>query len=326
MQPWLIAVLSAAAFAPLCAPAANAQAGMPDYPSRPITIVVPFGAGSGTDVITRFIAQPLGAALNQSIIIENKPGATGALAATAVARAPADGYTLLMATNSPSSAAPTLNKTIAYDPLKDFAPISRVGSFTFTLSVARDLQASSVAELIALAKASPGKLSYASGNTSGIVAGATLKHWSGIDILHVPYKTVPQAMNDVLAGRVPIIFADLSPALPHIRAGTIRALAVTRMQRSTLLPDVSTMHEAGVTGFEMDSWAGMIAPANTLPAIIERLNAELRKIIDDPGSKARMSTLGFEAFSSTPDELADFMRVQLITWTKMIRDAGIEPD
>jgi tripartite-type tricarboxylate transporter receptor subunit TctC len=308
------------------APAVQAQGSMPDYPSKPITIVVPFGPGSGTDVITRFIAQPLGAALNQTIVIENKPGANGAIAAASVARATPDGYTLLMSTNSPSSAAPSLNKTVAYDPVKDFAPLSRVGSFTFTLSVTRDLQASSVAELIALAKANPGKLSYASGNTSGIVAGATLKHWSGIDILHVPYKTVPQAMNDVLAGRVPVIFADLSPALPHIRAGTIRALAVTRLQRSTLLPEVPTMHEAGVTGFEMDSWAGMIAPANIPPAIIARLNAELRRIIDDPDTKGRMSTLGFEAFSSSPEELADFMRVQLGKWTKMIKDAGIEPE
>jgi tripartite-type tricarboxylate transporter receptor subunit TctC len=308
------------------APAVQAQGSMPDYPSKPITIVVPFGPGSGTDVITRFIAQPLGAALNQTIVIENKPGANGAIAAASVARATPDGYTLLMSTNSPSSAAPSLNKTVAYDPVKDFAPLSRVGSFTFTLSVTRDLQASSVAELIALAKANPGKLSYASGNTSGIVAGATLKHWSGIDILHVPYKTVPQAMNDVLAGRVPVIFADLSPALPHIRAGTIRALAATRLQRSTLLPEVPTMHEAGVTGFEMDSWAGMIAPANIPPAIIARLNAELRRIIDDPDTKGRMSTLGFEAFSSSPEELADFMRVQLGKWTKMIKDAGIEPE
>jgi putative tricarboxylic transport membrane protein len=308
------------------APAAQAQGSMPDYPNKPITIVVPFGPGSGTDVITRFIAQPLGAALNQTIVIENKPGANGAIAAASVARATPDGYTLLMSTNSPSSAAPSLNKTVAYDPVKDFAPLSRVGSFTFTLSVTRDLQASSVAELIVLAKANPGKLSYASGNTSGIVAGATLKHWSGIDILHVPYKTVPQAMNDVLAGRVPVIFADLSPALPHIRAGTIRALAATRLQRSTLLPEVPTMHEAGVTGFEMDSWAGMIAPANIPPAIIARLNAELRRIIDDPDTKGRMSTLGFEAFSSGPEELADFMRVQLGKWTKMIKDAGIEPE
>jgi tripartite-type tricarboxylate transporter receptor subunit TctC len=325
MMFWLGAVLSVA-LALAAASAAHAQPGTPDYPTKPITIVVPFGAGSGTDVITRFIAQPLGTALNQSIVVENKPGANGAIAATSVARAAADGYTLLMSTNSPSSAAPSLNKTMAYDPVKDFTPISRVGSFTFTLSVMRDLQAFSVAELIALAKANPGNLSYASGNTSGIVAGATLKHWSGIDILHVPYKTVPQAMNDVLAGRVPIIFADLSPALPHLRAGTIRALAVTRMQRSTLLPDVPTMHEAGVTGFEMDSWAGVIAPANIPTAIIGRLNAELRKIIDDPATKARMSTLGFEAFSSTPDEFADFMKVQLVKWTKMIKDAGIEPE
>jgi tripartite-type tricarboxylate transporter receptor subunit TctC len=297
-----------------------------EFPSKPITIVVPFGAGSGTDVVTRVIAEPLGVALKQTIVVENKPGANGAIAAVQVARAAPDGHTLLMATNSPLSAAPMLNRTLGYDPISDFAPLSRVGSYTFILAVHRDLNLHSVQELIAYAKANPGKLSYASGNTSGIVAGATLKQRAGIDIVHVPYKTVPQALNDVLAGRVPIIVSDLTPTLPHVRGGTLLALGVTRLQRSGLLADVPTFHEAGVTEFEMDSWAGMVAPAGTPPVVIRLLNAELRKIVDSPETKARLASVGFEAFSSTPEEFAAFVKVQFAKWTQMIKDAGIEAE
>jgi tripartite-type tricarboxylate transporter receptor subunit TctC len=297
-----------------------------EFPSKPITIVVPFGAGSGTDVVTRVIAEPLGIVLKQSVIVENKPGANGAIAAVQVARATPDGHTLFMATNSPLSAAPMLNRTLGYDPINDFAPISRVGSYTFILAVHRDLNLNSMQELIAHAKANPGKLSYASGNTSGIVAGATLKQRAGIDIVHVPYKTVPQALNDVLAGRIPIIVSDLTPTLPHVRAGTLRALGVTRLQRSALLPDVPTFHEAGVSEFEMDSWAGMVAPAGAPPAVIRLLNTELRKIVDNPETKARLASAGFETFTSTPEELAAFVKVQLAKWTQMIKDAGIEAE
>lgn len=321
-----IAMTAFAVAAPVNATATAQGVSVQDYPSKPITIVVPFGPGSGTDVITRIVAQPLAIALKQTIVIENKPGANGAIAATQVARSMPDGHTLLMSTNSPHSAAPALNRTLAYDPLKDFAPLSRVGSYTFMLAVNRELAVTSVAELIAYAKTNPGKLSYASGNTSGIVAGATLKHWTGIDMLHVPYKTVPQAINDVLAGRVPIIFTDLTPGLAHIQSGALRALAVTRLRRSRLLPDVPSLHEAGVTNFNMDSWAGMFAPANTAPAITSQLNAELRRIIDDPEVRTRLGTLGFEAFSSTPEELGEFVRVQLVEWTRMIKQAGIEPE
>jgi tripartite-type tricarboxylate transporter receptor subunit TctC len=315
-----------AASASLCASSASAQGTLQDYPNRPITIVVPFGAGSGTDVMTRFFAERLGNALKQTIVIEDKPGANGAIAAAQVARSAPDGYTLFMTTNSPSSAAPSLNKTIAYDPLKDFAPVARTGSYVFMLAVRSDLPVTSVRELIDYAKANPSKLSYASGNTSGIVGGASFKRWAGIEMLHVPYKTVPQAMNDVLGGRVPVIFSDLTVAAPHLSSGVLRALAVTRRQRSALLSDVPSLHEAGFTNFNMDSWAGVIAPANTPPEITARLNAELRRIIDNPEAKARLATLGFEAFSGTPEELGEFMQVQLAEWTRLIKEAGIEPE
>jgi tripartite-type tricarboxylate transporter receptor subunit TctC len=301
---------------------ARAQA----FPVKPINIVVPFGPGTGTDTITRIIAQPLGIAFKQTIVIENKAGANGAIGATQVARSAPDGHTLLMSTNSPHSAAPSLNKTIAYDPLKDFVPLTRVGSYTFILAIDPALPVTSVPELLAYAKANPGKLSYASGNTSGIVAGETLKRATGIDILHVPYKSVPPALNDVLGGRVSMVFTDLTPSLAHVRAGTLRPLAVTRLRRSVLVPDVPSLHEAGVTNFDMDSWAGLFAPANTPTSIVGRLNIELRRIIDSTEVTTRLGDLGFEAFSSTPEELGEFAKFQLVKWTQMIKDAAIEPE
>jgi putative tricarboxylic transport membrane protein len=296
------------------------------YPSKPITIIVPFGPGSATDTIARVVAQHLGAVLKQSVVVEARPGANGALSALYVARSAPDGYTLFMSTNSPHSAAPFLMKNIGYDPVKDFTAITRMGSYTLMLCVHPSIPAKSVKELIEYAKANPGKLSFASGNTSGVVAGETLKHWAELDILHVPYKSAPPALNDVLAGRVSMMFTDLTTGLPHVKAGTLRALAVTRLNRSTLIPELPTLDEAGVTGFDMDSWAGIFAPAGTPADIITLLNAELRKIIDSGEVKSNLGNVGFEAFSSSPKELEDFVKVQLGKWGKMVKDAGIQPD
>src|SRR5216684_4478752 len=183
-----------------------------------------------------------------------------------------------------------------------------------------------VKELIDYARANPGKLSFASANTSGIVAGETLKRWAEIDLLHVPYKNTPTALQDLIAGRVSMMFTDLTTGLPHVRSGALRALAVTRLHRSSLFPELPTLDEAGVTGFDMDSWAGIVAPAHTPPAIVTRLNSELRKIIDDPDIKSKLGNVGFEAFSSSPKELEDFVKVQLGKWGKMVKDAGIQPE
>jgi len=296
------------------------------YPSKPITVIVPFGPGSATDTICRIVTQQLANNINASIIVENKVGANGAIAGAYVARSTPDGYTLLMATNSPLSAAPSLNKTMTYDPVKDFVGLSRVGSYTFTLAINKDVPAKTLGELIAYAKANPGKLSHASGNSSGLVAGETFKTAAGLDILHVPYRSAPPAMNDLLAGRVSMMFTDLTIGLPHVRSGALRALATTRLQRSTLLPDLPTLDEAGVKGFDMDSWAGLFAPAGTPPDVVAKLNAELRKVIDNPEIKAKIAVLGFEAFSSSTEELNQHVKVQLVKWTKMIKDAGIEPE
>ena len=233
------------------------------YPSRPITIVVPFGPGSATDTVARSIALPLGVALKQNILIETKLGANGTIAANMVARAAPDGYTLILGTNTPNSAAPSLMKSISYDPVRDFAPLSRIGSFTQMLVLHPDLPVKSVPELIAHAKANPGKLSFASGNASGVVAGETLKRWAGLDIVHVPYRSAPPALNDVLGGRVSMMFTDLTTGLPHVKAGTLRALATTRLQRSTLFPELPSLHEAGITNFDMDSGGNVRASQHT---------------------------------------------------------------
>jgi putative tricarboxylic transport membrane protein len=314
-----------AAFATLgLAAASEGQA--QTYPTKPITIIVPFGAGSATDIISRVVGQQLGVVLKQGVVIENRPGANGALAALYVARSAPDGYTLFMSTNSPHSAAPFLMKNVAYDVLKDFTAITRMGSYTLMLVTHPSVPANNVKELIEHAKKNPGKLSYASGNTSGVVAGATLAHWAEIDLLHVPYKSAPPAIQDVLAGRVSMMFNDFTTSMPHVQAKNLRALAVTRIQRSSLFPELPTMDEAGVKGFDMDSWAGLFAPANTPPAIVTQLNTELRKIIDSPDVKQKLRAAGFEAFSSSPKEMDDFTRAQLAKWGKMIKDAGIQPE
>jgi tripartite-type tricarboxylate transporter receptor subunit TctC len=305
----------------LAATAANAET----YPARPITIVVPFAPGSGTDSIARIIGQYLSVALNQSVVIENKVGASGVLAATYVARAAPDGYTLLMATNSTHSANPYLFKSLGYDPVKDFAPVARAGSYVFMLVINPDVPAKTLPELIAYAKANPGKLTYASGNTTGIVAGETLKARGGVDILHIPYKSTPPALNDVIGGRVSMMFIDLAPGLEHVRAGTLRALAVTTKDRSALLPDLPSLHEAGIPGYNVTSWAGLFAPAGTPKEVVDRLNAEVQKIIANPEAKARIAVTGFDAFSGPPETLAVFVQSELANWAKLIKESGIEP-
>jgi tripartite-type tricarboxylate transporter receptor subunit TctC len=202
--------------------------------------------------------------------------------------------------------------------------VTRVGSFTLMLVINPSIPAHSIKELIAYAKANPGKLSFASGNTSGIVAGETLKHWAALDMLHVPYKSTPPALSDVIAGRISMMFADLTTAMPHVNAGTLRALAITRIKRTALFPELPTMDEAGVEGFDLDSWAGIVAPAHTPPAVVAQLNGELRKIIDNPDVKTKLKTVGFEAFSSSSEEFGSYIKVQLDRWGKMISDASIQ--
>jgi tripartite-type tricarboxylate transporter receptor subunit TctC len=296
------------------------------YPSKPITIITAFGPGSASDTIARVLAQPLGVALKQSVIVEARVGASGAISAMYVARQPADGYTMLLTTNSPHSAAPFLMKNIAYDPVKDFNSVTRYGSFTLMLCINSNIPAKSVKELIAYGQANPGKLTFASGNSAGIVAGETLKRWGKLDMLHVPYKSTPQGVIDLIAGRVSMMFVDLTSGIEQVRAGKLRALATTRIKRSALLSDLPTMDEAGVTGFDMDAWAGFVVPAGTPPEVTALLSNTMRPIIDDPKTKETLGKVGFEAFASSPKELEDHIKIQLGKWKKMVDDAGIQPE
>ena len=300
--------------------AASAQA---PYPNRNITLVLPFAAGSGTDTTTRLIGKELGVALGVNTVIDNKAGANGSIAASYVARSAPDGYTLFVTTNTTHSANPYLLKIMSYDPVKDFTPIARTGDLPFMLVINPEIPANSVAELIALAKKEPGKFSYASGSSSAIVSGATFARLAGIDLLHIPYKSSPPALTDVIAGRVSMMFIDVPTGLPHVNAKALKALAVTTKKRSALLPQLPTMDDT-VKGFDITSWQGYLGPANMPKEIVTKLNAEIRKIIERPDIKNQLAERGMEAFSGTPEEFDAFLKEQLVLWEKLIRDAGIE--
>ncbi|MCA0317997.1 MAG: tripartite tricarboxylate transporter substrate binding protein [Proteobacteria bacterium] len=305
--------------------AAGTGAARAAWPERPVTMVVPFAAGSGTDTVARIVGERLAARLGQGVVVENRAGANGSVAATYVARANPDGYTLFMTTNTSHSANPSLMKNLTYDPVADFAPVARMGNLPFLLVTDPKLPVNSVAELVAYAKANPGKLTYASGNSTGIVAGATLAKRAGIDILHVPYRSTPPAITDIIGSRISMMFVDITAALSQINAGALKALAVTTAERSKLLPNLPSMQEAGVPEFDITSWNGVFAPARTPADVVARLNKEFSAIATDPALVKRFAEIGFDAFPQTPDELGAFVRAQLANWSRMIREAGIEP-
>ncbi|KCB25527.1 Bug family tripartite tricarboxylate transporter substrate binding protein [Bordetella hinzii] len=294
------------------------------YPSKPITLVVPFPAGSGTDAVGRIFALELGNRLGQQIVVENKPGANATIAANYVARAKPDGYTLFVTTNTSHSAAPFLMKQVPYDPVKDFTAIARGGNLPFILVTNPKRPYKTVQELVDYARKHPGKVTYASGNSTGIVAGATLARRAGIDILHVPYKGTPQAMTDVVGGQVDFMFTDLASGLPFVQSGQLRALAVSTAERSAIVPGLPSMKEAGVADFDLNSWNGYFGPAGLPPAIVTRLNAAINDIVRDPAVKQKLAGLGFDAFSGTPQDFAAFVAAQRDLWGKLIHDADIE--
>jgi tripartite-type tricarboxylate transporter receptor subunit TctC len=315
-----IAILFAGLLAAIVTPAA-AQ----DYPTRPITMVLPFPAGSGIDVTARLVADNLSTRLGQPVVVENKPGANGVVAATAVARVAPDGYTIFMTTNSSHSAAPFLLKSLPYDPVKDFTPICRMGNLPFIMVIGKSVPAQNFTEFVAYAKANPGKLNYASSNVTGIVGGAMVQRLAGVELNHVPYKSAPQAIQDLLRGEISMMFVDFATGLPHVQSGAVRALAVTTADRSTLVPDIPSMKEVGLD-FDMQSWNAIFAPAGTPRPIVDRLNKELRAIIADPVNRQRLRNVGFDAFSSTPDELGEFVRGELVKWSRWTREAGLKPE
>lgn len=296
------------------------------YPSRPIRMVVPFAAGSGTDAVARITAKELGDALGQNVVVDNRPGANGAIAAELVAQAAPDGYTIFMTTNTTHSANPSLMKKLPYDPIKDFTPVARMGNLPFMLVINPKLPVKTVGELIAYARTHPG-MSYASGNSTGIVSGATLARMANVDLLHVPYKSTPPAMTDVIAGQVPMMFVDVAAGIANVKAGKMRALAVTTAQRSRLLPDLPPIGDTPeLKGFDITSWNGVFAPAKTPQLIVDRLNRELSKIAASKDVAPKFEALGFEAFGQTPQQFAGFVGSELVKWNRLVKDAGIQPE
>src|SRR5687767_2960304 len=296
------------------------------FPAKPLRVIVPFPAGSATDTITRILANSVGPSLGQPLLVENKAGADGAIAAAEVAKAPADGYTLLMATNSPMSAVPAMKKSPPYDPLADFTPITDVGRYTFFIVVHPSVPAKTLKELIDYARANPGKVNYATGNTTGIVSSAFFASLAKIQMVHVPYKGEPQAITDLVAGRVQLMFSSVSTSIPHIREGKLRAIVTTLGKRSHVLPDVPTIAEAGMPEFSITSWAGLFGPAKMPGAVAERLNKEFVAAMGRSDVQAAMEKQAFLLSPSSPRELAAFVKEQMESYRRILRAAGVEPD
>ncbi|BDB24124.1 MFS transporter [Cupriavidus sp. TA19] len=294
------------------------------WPSRPITWVVPFAAGGSTDIVARTIGQEVSRALGQPVVVENRPGAAGAVGAGYVARAKADGYTLFGGTISTHAINASLYKNLSYDPVKDFEPVSLVGYVPNVLMVNAELPVSNVQELIAYAKKKNG-LSFASSGagTSTHLAGELFADLVHVPMTHVPYKGSPQAVQDVAAGLVPFLFDQLTAGEAMIKAGKLRALAVTSPKRSALLPKVPTMAEAGVSGFEMVSWQALYAPRGTPTEIVQRLNAEVVRALKQPAVQQRLNQqLGMEIVGSTPAELAGLMDKEIPRWAALVKKSG----
>ena len=311
-----------AAIAALTVAAAPALA---QFPSKPVRMVVPFPAGSATDTVARILAPALSQAFGQPVIVENKPGADGSIAAMEVVRASPDGHTLLFGTNSPLTAVPTLRKDPPYS-VADFTPISTAGRYTFFVLVNSAVPAKTLGELLAYARANPDKLNYATGNTTGILSTAQLMSLGNIKMVHGPYKGEPAAITDLVGGRVQVMFATPTTALALVKDGKLRALATTNSRRTTLLPDVPTMAQAGMPGFSMSSWAAVVGPAKMPKDIAERISREINAAFKRPEIREQLERQAFEFGGSTPDELGIFLKEQFEVWTRVAREAGIKPE
>ena len=315
-----------AATAATAAWAVSPQALAQGWPERPIRLVIPFGAGAASDMVARRLGERLQAALGQPVVVENKAGASGQIAADLVAKAPPDGYTLFLTSNTTHSANPFLFKKLGYDPVKDFTPIARVCAFPFVLVVESRLPVANVQELVAYARKA-GNTSYGYGNSTGQVAGAAFSRLMRMDSVAVPYKSVPQVVTDLLGNQVQFAFVDIANALPHMQAGKLKALAVSSAARSTLLPQLPTItEETGLQGFDLTAWGAVFGPAGMPRPIVERLSAELARITTDPDFRDRLRQAGVEAQTSTADELRAFVDQQLVVWGTKVKDAGIQPE
>src|SRR6201991_4672969 len=306
--------------------AAIAQAA---YPSRTIKLIVPYPAGGTTDFLGRLVADPLKTGLGATVIVENKPGAGTTLGAEQVARAEPDGYTLLMATSTTLAINKTLYKKLPYDPVKDFTPIALLAGVPFALIVNPALPAKTLAEFIAYAKSKPGELAYGSaGNGSPQHLGAEmLRTAAGIDIRHVPYRGSIPAMLDVIAGHIPFMIVDLQPALQQIREGKVRVLGVTTPKRVAVAPDIPTIAEGGLKGYELVAWQGIVAPAGTPRAVVDQLAAQIAKLVADPATRDKLTALSLEPLTgSTPDSFATYVKNEVDRWAVVVKASGAEAE
>ena len=313
-------------FLVLAATFAAPQLALAQSPNKPITLVVSFAAGSGTDSVARIVGQKLAERLKQPVVVENKAGANGQIAAEYVKNAKPDGYTLWMTTNTTQSANPSLYKELRYDPIKDFTPIILTGELPFALVVNNDLPAKNMQEFIAYARANPGKISYATPNSTSLVGSETLKIAAKIDIVGIPYKASPQALTDTMSGITQMYIVDFGSGLTQMKAGKVRVLGVTPARGSKILADVPPIGK-DVPGFDLTSWNGILAPAGLPKEIVDRINAEVQAILAEKDVQDKLALTGFEVHpSKSPAEFAKYQVDQLASWTRMIKAANIKPE
>ena len=295
------------------------------YPARPITMVVTFAAGGSSDVLARAVADAMSQDLGQQVAVDNRPGAGGNIGAEVVAHAAPDGYTILFGTNGTLGIGPALYKNLRYDPFHDLAPVGLLHKLPLLLIVNPQVPAQNLSELIAYARANPGKLSFASAGVGSVshLAGELFKEEAKIDILHVPYKGGGAAVTDLISGRVSMMLETIPNALPLAKNGQMRAIGVTTKERSSIAPDIPTLAEAGLPGFDVSAWTGLFVPAGTPAAVIDRLNAETRKILGDQKYVALIHSMGTDVAASSPQEFGEFVRDDVARWKKVIDNAGI---
>jgi tripartite-type tricarboxylate transporter receptor subunit TctC len=297
-----------------------------EYPEKPVTFIVPFPAGSATDILARVVGQEVTNETKQRVLVDPRSGAGGNIGAQAAARAPADGYTVLIATNTTHAANQHLYKQLPYHPVKDFAPVSGLAQGYQIMVVNPGVPAQRVSDFIALAKKNPGKLSFGQGSSSARVAVELFQQMSGTKLLHVPYKGNPLAMQDLIGGHIDMMIVDMPTGLPHVQSGKVKALAVTSRSRSSLTPELPTIDEAGVKGYEMTYWFGAYVPAKTPPATVKRLNELVVRAVASEPVKAHFAKNALVAFSTTPEELAKFQVAEAEKWGRIIKAAGIDPE
>lgn len=311
-----------------CAFAQAAVAQSQTYPVKPIRFIVPFTTGGSNDVFARVVGQKLSQYWGQPVLVENKPGAAGNIGAELVAKSAPDGYTFLIAANNVLTINPTLYENAPFDPIKDFAPVTLMGTLPILLVVNPSTPAQSVKELITLAKAKPDQLSYASsgGGTPQHLSAELFKSMAGVKMLHVPYKGASPAVTDLLGGQVQVLFGPINSILPHVKSGKLRALGVATKERLAYLPNVPTIAEAGVPGYFSDTWIALVAPAGTPTAIVDKMHREVAKILAEPDVQQKLAAQAIEPLGTTPEELAALIKSDLARWSKVIRESGAKAE